>query len=104
MKKSTQLKLYIVLISLSFITLLVHYFNLKNELRECQQGNNFIQGGDILKSHTIDSLQNKCDSLYTELFPAQVQLNRYEIAYEIFLKRNPNAAKEYGTIISEETE
>ncbi len=104
MKKSTQLKLYIVLISLSFITLLVHYFNLKNELKECQSVGNPIQGGDILKAQVIDSLQKRCDSLDAELYPVQIELGRYQVAYEIFLERNPKAAKQYGTIISEETE
>lgn len=52
----------------------------------------------------VDSLQNRSDSLYNELFPIQVELGRYEIAYEILMERNPQAAKQYGTIISEETE
>lgn len=63
-----------------------------------------LGGGDIAKAHIIDSLQKRCDSLYWELFPVQVELGRYETAYEIFMERNPKAAKEYGTIISEETE
>ena len=52
----------------------------------------------------VDSLQVRSDSLYWELFPVQVELGRYEIAYEIFTERNPKAAQQYGTIISEETE
>lgn len=64
----------------------------------------FIEGGDILKAQTIDSLKNLSDSLYAENFPCQIELNRYRVAYEIFMKRNPEAAKQYGTIISEETE
>lgn len=52
----------------------------------------------------VDSLQVRSDSLYWELFPVQVELGRYEIAYEIFMERNPKAAQQYGTIISEETE
>lgn len=61
-------------------------------------------GGDIAKGKIIDSLQNLVDSLHAENFPCQVELNRYQIAYEIFTKRNPKAAQQYGTIISEETE
>ena len=49
-------------------------------------------------------LQNLSDSLCNENFPCQVELGRYQTSYEIFLKRNPKAAKQYGTIISEETE
>ncbi len=63
-----------------------------------------LGGGDISKAQTIDSLQKRCDSLYSELFPAQIELGRYQVAYEIFMERNPKAAKQYGTIISEETE
>ncbi len=61
-------------------------------------------GGDIEKGRLIDSLQNRCDSLYNELYPAQIELGRYEVAYQILLERNPKAAKQYGDIISEETE
>ena len=69
--------------------------------------NNVIEvylGGDIEKGRIIDSLQQRCDSLYSELFPTQVQLTRYETAFEIFSKRNPKAASQYGDIISQETE
>ncbi len=52
----------------------------------------------------VDSLQHLSDSLYAENFPCQVELGRYQIAYEIFLERNRKAAEQYGTIISEETE
>ncbi len=61
-------------------------------------------GGDIQKGKLIDSLQNVVDSLHAENFPCQVELNRYQIAYELFMERNPKAAKQYGDIISEETE
>lgn len=63
-----------------------------------------IGGGDISKSQTIDSLQHVIDSLYMENFPCQVELGRYQVAYEIFMERNPKAASQYGDIISEETE
>lgn len=52
----------------------------------------------------VDNLQQKSDSLYSELFPTQIELGRYEIAYEIFKERNPKAASQYGDIISNETE
>ncbi len=55
-------------------------------------------------THKYDSLQNVSDSLYAELFPAQVELGRYQMAFEIFVKRNPKAAEEYSKIISDETE
>lgn len=51
-----------------------------------------------------DSLQHVADSLHWELFPVQVELGRYQVAYEIFAERNPKAASEFGDIISNETE
>ena len=39
-----------------------------------------------------------------ENFPCQIELNRYKIAYEIFIERNPKAASQFGDIISDETE
>jgi hypothetical protein len=44
------------------------------------------------------------DSLNAEIFPIQIELGRYENAYQILLERNPKAAQQYGTIISDETE
>jgi hypothetical protein len=61
-------------------------------------------GGDIQKGMIIDSLQKRCDSLYDELYPTQIELGRYQVAYQILLERNPKAANQYGKIISEETE
>ena len=52
----------------------------------------------------IDSIQYLADSLHAENFPCQIELGRYEVAYRIFMERNPKAARQYGTIISEETE
>ena len=51
-----------------------------------------------------DSLQKQVDSLHAENYPCQIELNRYQIAYEIFVERNPKAASQYGDIISNETE
>lgn len=63
-----------------------------------------LNGGDIAKAQTIDSLQHVIDSLYMENFPCQVELGRYQVAFQIFMERNPKAASQYGDIISEETE
>ncbi|NBO79623.1 MAG: hypothetical protein EBV27_08390 [Actinobacteria bacterium] len=51
-----------------------------------------------------DSLVHLSDSLTEELFPTQIELNRYQMAYKIFLKRDPQGAKIFGDIISDETE
>lgn len=51
-----------------------------------------------------DSLQKAVDSLHAENYPCQIELSRYQTAYEILVRRNPQAAKQYGDIISNETE
>lgn len=51
-----------------------------------------------------DSIQHVADSLHWELLPTQIELGRYQVAYEILAERNPKAAKQYGDIISNETE
>ncbi len=51
-----------------------------------------------------DSLQKVSDSLYAELYPCSIELNRHQVAYQLFLQRNPKAAEQYGNIISNETE
>lgn len=85
--------------------LTICYFQQKELARlRSEQKIEVLGGGDITKAQTIDSLQNVVDSLHAENFPCQVELNRYQVAYEIFMERNPKAAKQYGTIISEETE
>jgi hypothetical protein len=58
----------------------------------------------IVYKTKCDSLQRTSDSLYYELIPTQTELNRYQVAYEIFARRNPEAASQYGDIISNETE
>lgn len=59
----------------------------------------------------IDSLTKRVllseklsDSLSMELLPIEIELGRYQVAYEIFMERNPKAASQYGDIISQETE
>ena len=52
----------------------------------------------------VDSLEVLSDSLKVELFPVEVELARYQVAYELFTQRNPKAASQFGDIISNETE
>jgi len=51
-----------------------------------------------------DTVQYRVDSLKSELFVVEIELNRYQVAFEIFARRNPKAAEQYGDIISDETE
>jgi len=71
-----------------------------------------IAAGVIFFQHTtirnlnveLEKKQVQIDSLHNENFPCQIELGRYQVAYQILLERNPKAAEQYGTIISEETE
>jgi hypothetical protein len=85
--------------------LLICYFQQK-ELTKLRNEKKIevVVGGDIQKAQTIDSLQSKIDSLQSEIWPLKVEIGRYEIAYDIFMERNPKGAKQYGDIIANETE
>jgi len=100
MKILTQIRLYLVISLLAFLCLVIKYINQKDELLKCQTDKGFVEGGDIQKAELIQTI----DSLKNEMFIMEIELNRYEVAYNIFLKRNPKAAEQYGTIISDETE
>ena len=65
----------------------------------------YLQQKELSKLRAEVKVQTAAaDSLHNENFPCQIELGRYQIAYQILLERNPKAAKEYGDIISEETE
>ena len=51
-----------------------------------------------------DSIQHVSDSVNQELLVTQIELGRREVAYDIFMERNPKAAKQLDQIISSETE
>jgi hypothetical protein len=96
---------FIVAVVFIFVLgLIIGYQNNKIKELESQEKIEVYIGGDIEKGRIIDSLQNMIDSLHDENYPCQIELNRYQIAYQIFLKRNPKAAQQFGNIISEETE
>jgi hypothetical protein len=78
--------------------------NLQSENEKLNSEVVLIQGGDIPKQNGMDSMQSIIDSMYAENLINEIELNRYKVAYEIFLERNRKAAEEYGTIISNETE
>lgn len=77
----------------------------QKELSRLREENRNL-GHHIVEQHATntDSLQNIIDSLHAENFPCQIELGRYQTAYQILLERNPKAAEEYGNIISNETE
>mgnify|MGYP000140225802 CR=1 FL=1 len=58
----------------------------------------------IIYKAKCDSIQHVSDSLYWELLPTQIELGRHLVAHDIFMERNPKAAKQLDQIISSETE
>lgn len=99
-----SLRITIVILGLLLCWVTVMYSNQTQKLKEQNTKIEVFNGGDISKAQTIDSLQRVVDSLNTEIFPCQVELGRYQVAYQIFMERNPKAASQYGDIISQETE
>jgi hypothetical protein len=97
MEKEKKLMGVVVLLLLSLIWTTVMLSNSVVDLKEKD-----TQINQLTKQ--VDSLEVLSDSLKVELFPIEVQLGRYQVAYELFLERNPKAASQFGDIISEETE
>lgn len=83
-----------------FLLLIITFITLNKSNMVLKEKNLELQQVQLQK----DSLQKVCDSLYNENYPCQIELSRFQIAYKIFLERNPKAASQYGDIISEETE
>ena len=107
MKILTDLRFYVVVATLSFTGLLVHYSNnleelkkTKEELVKCQTDNGYIPGGDIEKVQII----NERDSLRDELFIRSTEVGRYDIALEIFKEQNKKGANEFELILKTQTE
>ena len=86
-----SLKIIVVILSLLLIWELV--MNNKKQISYDKQ-----------LSIKCDSIRHVADSIHNKSYDDEIELNRYQIAFEIFLKRNPKAAEEYGDIISNETE
>ena len=92
-----SLRIIIVILSLALAIVTIKWYQEKQSLQP-------IKSELLQTKNSLDSLQIVSDSLNNELFPIQVELGRFQIAYEIFMERNPKAASQYGDIISEETE
>lgn len=87
------------------VSVLLICFLQQKELSRLRADNKNL-GIHIVQQHGVnaDSLQKKIDSLQAEMWPLKVELGRYEVAYDIFMERNPKGAKQYGDIIANETE
>lgn len=84
MKILTQIRFYLVLIVLSFLTLMVHYLKQKDELLKCQTNNGYISGGDIEKAKLLEEV----DSLKSEMYIKEIQLGSYEVMWGILEEVN----------------
>jgi hypothetical protein len=97
------MKKYITHISVLVSLIIISILALSYYYRPAEQIE-FIEGGDIRKAETIDSLQNLVDSLNSEILSSQIEIGRYRVALDIFMDRNPKSAKQYEAILSQETE
>jgi len=97
MEKEKKLMTIIVVLLLSIIWITLMWSSSSLEVKDKEFKINQL-------TKQVDSLEVLSDSLKVELFPAEVELTRYQVAYEIFSKRNPKAASQFGDIISDETE
>ena len=98
MYSEKSIRIAFVIVSLGFLWSL---FSMQNYREKYQS---LVTKTESLNNYRIDSLQHLVDSLDMENYPCQIELNRFQVAYEIFMKRNPKAASQYGDIISDETE
>ena len=104
MKILSDIRFYLVVTVIAFLSLLINYLNLKDDFVKCQTDKGFIPGGDIQKAQTIDSLTNLKDSLQSELFVKEVEVGRYEVALELFKEKNKSGAEEFELILTTQTE
>ena len=100
MTRETKFRGGIAMSLLGLVVMTFFYFQQQDELRKCKEGNDFIQGGDIEKEVLI----NERDSLKSELFVTEVQLGRYEVAFEMFKEKNRIGAEEFDLILTTQTE
>lgn len=100
MKTETKFRAGITIALLGLIIMMFFYFQQQYELQKYKSVDNFIQGGDIEKQMLI----NERDSLKSELFVTEVQLGRYEVAFELFKEKNKTGAEEFELILTTQTE
>lgn len=84
MKIITQIRFYLVVVTIAFLVLLVSYLKLKDDLMKCQTDNGFLPGGDIQKAE----LESRIDSLQSEMFVKEIQIGSYEVMWGILEEVN----------------
>jgi len=86
----------------AFTLLIICYFQQKENAKLRKQPVSTANVDSLV--NVIKALEYERDSLSMELFPKEIELGRYEVAFQIFAERNPKAAEQYAEIISSETE
>lgn len=86
-----------------FLTLFSIWVVLKNT-SERYKINKSHEKEIIVLRDSINLLRHEKDSLYAELYPVEIELGRFHVAFRILEDRNPKAAEQFGDIISNETE
>lgn len=100
MIRETKFIFGITIASFLVVIMTLIYFQKKYESEQLTSVDNFIQGGDIEKQMLV----NERDSLKSELFVKEVQLTRYEVAFEMFKEKNRTGAEEFNLILTTQTE
>ena len=100
MKILSDVRFYFVVVTITLLSLTVHYMSLKDELTKCQTDKGYVPGGDIQKAE----MKQTIDSLQSELFVQQTIVGRYEVALELLKEKNQKAADEFELILTTQTE
>ncbi len=100
MKILTNIRFYFVVVTISFLGLLINYLNLNDEFLKCQTEKGYVDSGDIKRAE----LQQTVDSLHDELFISKTTVGRYELSLEHLKEINPKAAKDFETFLETQTE
>ena len=96
MKILSDVRLYFVIVTILFLSLLVNYLNMKDELSKYKT--------ELSKNVEKVEMQQTIDSLQSELFIKSIEIGRYEIAFEIFKEKNKLGAEEFDLILTTQTE
>ena len=96
MKILSDVRLYFVIVTILFLSLLVNYLNMKDELSKYKT--------ELSKNVEKVEMQQTIDSLQSELFIKSIEIGRYEIAFEIFKEKNKSCSEEFDLILTTQTE
>jgi hypothetical protein len=95
MKIITQLRFYVVLVTIAFLSLCVIYLNTKDELIKCQTDKGYIPGGDIEK----EELNSTVDSLQSEIFIKDIEIGSYEVMWNMLEETNKKLADSINLLV-----